>query len=61
MPVKKVDDLKDPIERDVGQRWQRELGISNLTTRELEYICTYHQGASDEEMRQAILKLRAGK
>jgi hypothetical protein len=61
MPVKKVDNLKDPIDRKAGQEWQQSLGISDLTTRELDYLCDRHQGSSDEEMRQAILKLRAGK
>jgi hypothetical protein len=58
MPVKKVDNLKDPIEREAGQRWQQALGVPDLTTRELDYICDYHQGSTDEEIRKAILKRR---
>jgi len=61
MPVKKVDDLKDPEERRAGQQWQNVLGIPDLTTRELDYICDRHQGNSDHEIRQAILDRRQGK
>lgn len=61
MPVKKVDDLKDPEERRAGQEWQQALGIPNLTTRELDYICDNLQGRSDDEIRQAILDRREGK
>jgi hypothetical protein len=61
MPVKKVDGLKDPEERRAGQQWQKALGIPDLTTRELDYICDRHQGNSDDEIRQAILDRRQGK
>jgi len=60
VPVKKIDDLKDKNDRELGQRWQRELGLKDLTTRELDYICDYHQGETNEELRQVVLRLRAG-
>lgn len=60
MPVKKVDNLKDAEERRAGQQWQQALGISDLTTRELDYIGDRHQGSSDDEIRQAILDRRQG-
>ena len=61
MPNKKIDDLKDPIDRDAGQQWQRAIGISDLTTRELQYICDNLQGKTDGEIREIILKRRAEK
>jgi len=61
MPVKKVDDLKDPEERRAGQQWQQALGVLDLTTRELDYICDRLQGSSDDEIRQVILDRRNGK
>lgn len=59
MPVKKVDDLKDPIDRESGQAWQERLGIPGLTTRELDYICDRHQGSTEDEIREDILKRRS--
>ena len=61
MPVKKVDNLKNTEDRRAGQEWQKALGLSDLTTRELDYVCDNLQGKSDDEIRQIILNMRKGK
>lgn len=59
MPIKKVDEVKDPGLRAAGQEWQEALDLSNLTTRELDNAAEMKsQGMSDSEIREQILQDR---
>lgn len=61
MPVKKVDNVKDPATRIAGQDWQKRLGVPNLTTRELDNALdmVVDEGKSDREIAQEVRKVRS--
>ena len=62
MPNKRVDDLRNKVDRESGQEWQKALGVKNLTTREWEYAGDRgSRGASDSTIKKEILAQRKNK
>lgn len=59
MPVKRWNDLKDPVDREVAEGWSKSLDIPDVTTRELERAADLWQNdKSEEEIRDDILGSR---
>lgn len=59
MPNKRVDNLKDEGSRWAGQRWQKDLKVKNLTTREWNEAADLSaNGMEMGEIRKEILKKR---
>jgi len=59
MPVKRWDNLKDPVDREAGRQWSEALDIPDLTTRELDWATNHRQAdMSDDELREGVLKNR---
>lgn len=63
MPVKYVDNLKNPGSRAAGQEWQAALGIEKLTSSEWDYAAVLSRDKNgnirpDEEIARIILEER---
>lgn len=62
MPNKRVDNLKDEIERSIAQEWQKSLKLKNMTTREWDIAANERaNGKQDSEIRKTILQMRKKK